>query len=204
MPGGGLANSTRINNGQSQMGWGIDTFSASAVKGEEPYTAKHDKLRCLGTGYSPTEHLLLRHTGAGPTDMRAILTQRGCKDRRAAAFLDRRDDVSASCASSAPARTRSAPMAGAISTAPTPISARPTTTGRRIYVYVALGEAAALMTEIAQGRRGGRLVAFPDDVRKHMIDQQTHAEGTLEKSDDPGAARRCHPGDDDGQRRAGE
>ena len=50
VPGGGLANSTRINNNQSQMGWGIDAFSASAVQGIEPYSAKHDKLRCLGTG----------------------------------------------------------------------------------------------------------------------------------------------------------
>jgi len=76
VPGGGLANPTRINNNQSQMGWGIDAFSASAVQGIEPYSAKHERIRCLGTGYSPTEHHFLRHTGAGPEDMRAILTQR--------------------------------------------------------------------------------------------------------------------------------
>src|SRR3954471_17554881 len=37
VPGGGLANPTRINNNQSQMGWGIDAFTAAAARGEEPY-----------------------------------------------------------------------------------------------------------------------------------------------------------------------
>jgi TRAP-type uncharacterized transport system substrate-binding protein len=80
VPGGGLANSTRINNNQCQIGWGIDAFPASAVQGIEPYNAKHDKaVAASGTGYSPTEHHFLRHRGAGPEDMRAILTQRGLK-----------------------------------------------------------------------------------------------------------------------------
>ncbi len=60
VPGGGLANPTRVNNNQSQMGWGIDAFTAAAARGEEPYSAKHEKLRSLGSGYSPTEHNLLR------------------------------------------------------------------------------------------------------------------------------------------------
>ena len=78
VPGGGLANSTRVNNGQSPIGWGIDAFAASAARGEDPYTQKHERLRCLGTGYSPTEHNFLRRPdAAGPEDMRGILTQRG-------------------------------------------------------------------------------------------------------------------------------
>src|SRR5215218_2277524 len=32
-PGGGLANPTRVNNNQSQMGWGIDAFTAAAARG---------------------------------------------------------------------------------------------------------------------------------------------------------------------------
>ena len=78
-PGGGLANSTRVNSNQSPIGWGIDTFAASARKGEDPYSEKHDNLRSLGTGYSPTEHHFLRRTDAGPEDMRGILTQKGLK-----------------------------------------------------------------------------------------------------------------------------
>ncbi len=32
VPGGGLANPTRVNNNQSQMGWGIDAFTAAAAR----------------------------------------------------------------------------------------------------------------------------------------------------------------------------
>jgi hypothetical protein len=185
VPGGGLANATRINNGQSQMGWGIDAFAASAVQGNEPYTAKHDKLRCLGTGYSPTEHLLLRHTGAGPADMRGILTQRGLKIgvpqrsstdemtlQRILRFLG-----------TSPDQIRS--NGGRYLNGSYADIGAAYNDGQVDYLYAALAKPAALMTEIAQGRRGGRLTAFPDDVRKHMIDEYAYAEGTLEKSDYP-------------------
>lgn len=61
------------------MGWGIDAFTANAFKGEEPYTQKHERLRSLGTGYSPTEHNLLRRPDGGPEAMREILTQRALR-----------------------------------------------------------------------------------------------------------------------------
>ena len=185
VPGGGLANPTRINNGQSQIGWGIDTFSASAVKGTEPYSAKHEKIRCLGTGYSPTEHLLLRHTGAGPDDMRAILTQRGLKIgtpqrsstdemtlQRILKFLG-----------SSPDKIRS--EGGRYLNGSYADIGSAYNDGQVDYLYIALAKPASLMTEIAQGRRGGRLTAFPDDIRKHLIDEFSYAEGTLEKSDYP-------------------
>lgn len=66
VPGGGLANSTRVNNNQSQVGFGIDTFAAAARAGSEPYTAKHENMSSLGVGYSPTEHNLIRRADAGP------------------------------------------------------------------------------------------------------------------------------------------
>ncbi len=185
VPGGGLANPTRINNGQSQIGWGIDTFAASAVKGTEPYSAKHEKIRCLGTGYSPTEHLLLRHTGAGPADMRAILTQRGLKI--GAPQRSSTDEMTLQrilrFLGTSPDKIRSDGgryLNGSYSDIGAAYN-----DGQVDYVYVALAKPAALMTEIAQGRRGGRLTAFPDDVRKHMTDEYAYAQGTLEKSDYP-------------------
>ncbi|MEO3474180.1 TAXI family TRAP transporter solute-binding subunit [Roseomonas sp. CAU 1739] len=185
VPGGGLANPTRINNGQSQIGWGIDTFSASAVKGTEPYSAKHEKIQCLGTGYSPTEHLLLRHTGAGPADMRGILTQRGLKI--GAPQRSSTDEMTLQrilrFLGSSPDKIR-AEGGRYLNGSYSDIGAA-YNDGQVDYVYVALAKPAALMTEIAQGRRSGRLTAFPDDVRKHMIDEYSYAEGTLEKSDYP-------------------
>jgi TRAP-type uncharacterized transport system substrate-binding protein len=46
-------------------------------------------------------------------------------------------------------------------------------------VRTALAKPAAIFTEIAQGRRSGALVAFPADIRKHLIDQYAYAEGEL-------------------------
>lgn len=179
-PGGGLANSTRVNNNQSPMGWGIDAFAASARKGEEPYAAKHEHLRSLGTGYSPTEHHFLRANGLpGPTDMRGILTQRGLKIgtpqrsstdemtvQRILRFLG-----------SSPDRIRS--EGGRYLNGSYADIAAAYNDGQVDYLYAALARPAAIFTEIAQGRRGGALVEFPADVRRNLIDQYAYAEGFL-------------------------
>lgn len=179
VPGGGLANPTRINNGQSQMGWGIDAFSASAVQGIEPYSAKHDKIRCLGTGYSPTEHHFLRHTGAGPEDMRAILTQRGLKI--AAPQRSSTDEMTLQrilrFLGTSPDKIRA--EGGRYLNGSYADIASAYNDGQVDYLYVALAKPAAIMTEIAQGRRGGRMVAFPQDVRDHLTQQYAYAQGTL-------------------------
>ena len=51
--------------------------------------------------------------------------------------------------------------------------------GQVDYLYVALAKPAAILTEVGQGRRTSRLVAFPDDVRKHLIDTYAYNEGIL-------------------------
>ncbi|WP_431270220.1 hypothetical protein [Dankookia sp. P2] len=79
VPGGGLANATGVNRNTSPIGWGIDAFAASARRGEDPYKEAHAALRCLGSGYSPTEHHLLRRADGGPEDMKSILTMKGLK-----------------------------------------------------------------------------------------------------------------------------
>jgi TRAP transporter TAXI family solute receptor len=180
VPGGGLANSTRVNNGQSPMGWGIDAFAASAARGEDPYTQKHERLRCLGTGYSPTEHNFLRRTdAAGPEDMRGILTQRGlriaCPQRSSTDEMTLQRILK--FLGTSPDRIRAeggrylngsyADISGAYND------------GQVDYLYCALARPAAILTEIAQGRRGGRLVAFPEDVRKHLKDQYAYSEGVI-------------------------
>lgn len=179
VPGGGLANPTRINNNQSQIGWGIDAFAASAVQGVEPYSAKHERIRCLGTGYSPTEHHFLRHTGAGPEDMRAILTQRGLKI--GAPQRSSTDEMTLQrilrFIGSSPDRIRSEGgryLNGSYADLGTAYN-----DGQIDYVYVALAKPAALMQEIARGRRGGRMVAFPQDIRDHLTRQYAYAQGTL-------------------------
>ena len=179
VPGGGLANPTRINNGQSQMGWGIDAFTAAAVRGEEPYRAKHDKIRTLGTGYSPTEHNFLRAADKPLEDMGAILTQRGLR-------------IGTPQRSSTDEMTLQRIMKF-IGTSPEKIRAEGGTylngsyndiaaafsDGQVDYMYCALAKPAAILTEIGQGRRTARLVAFPDDIRKHLIDAYAYNQGIL-------------------------
>ncbi len=179
VPGGGLANPTRINNNQSQIGWGIDAFSASAVQGIEPYSAKHERIRSLGTGYSPTEHHFLRHTGAGPEDMRAILTQRGLKI--AAPQRSSTDEMTLQrilrFLGTSPDRIRS--EGGRYLNGSYADIAAAYNDGQVDYLYVALARPAAIMTEIGQGRRGGRIVSFPTDVMNHLTQQYAYAQGVL-------------------------
>lgn len=178
-PGGGLANATRVNRNQSPIGWGIDTFAASARLGEEPYSEKHEHLRSLGTGYSPTEHHLLRQPGAGPEDMRSILTQKGlkiaCPQRSSTDEMTLQRILK--FLGTSPDRIRAEGgryLNGSYADIGSAYS-----DGQVDYLYAALARPAAIFTEIAQGRRGGRLVAFPGDVRKHLIDRYSYAEGVL-------------------------
>jgi TRAP transporter TAXI family solute receptor len=179
VPGGGLANPTRINNNQSQIGWGIDAFAASAVTGVEPYRAKHERIRSLGTGYSPTEHHFLRHAGDGPTDMRAILMQPGLKI--GAPQRSSTDEMTLQrilrFLGSSPDKIREQGgryLNGSYADLGTAYN-----DGQIDYVYVALAKPAALMQEIARGRRGGQMVAFPQDIRDHLTQQYAYAQGVL-------------------------
>jgi TRAP transporter TAXI family solute receptor len=180
VPGGGLANSTRVNRNTSPMGWGIDAFAASARRGEEPYNEKHEALRSLGTGYSPTEHHFLRATGVqGPEDMRGILTQKGLK--LATPQRSSTDEMTVQrilkFLGTSPEKIRA--EGGRYLNGSYADIGSAYTDGQVDYLYACLARPAAMFTEIAQGRRGGRMVEFPADVRKHLIDQYAYAEGIL-------------------------
>ncbi|MFC7735868.1 TAXI family TRAP transporter solute-binding subunit [Roseomonas sp. GCM10028921] len=179
VPGGGLANPTRINNGQSQMGWGIDAFTAAAVRGEEPYRAKHDKIRTLGTGYSPTEHNFLRAADKPLEDMRAILTQRGlrigCPQRSSTDEMTLQRIMK--FIGTSPEKIRA--DGGTYLNGSYNDIAAAFSDGQVDYMYCALAKPAAVLTEIGQGRRAARLVAFPDDIRKHLIDAYAYNQGIL-------------------------
>ncbi|MBR0642140.1 TAXI family TRAP transporter solute-binding subunit [Plastoroseomonas hellenica] len=179
VPGGGLANSTRVNNGQSQMGWGIDAFAAAAAKGEDPYNQKHERLRCLGSGYSPTEHNFLRRADAGPEDMRAILTQRGL--RLGTAQRSSTDEMTLQRAmrflGTSPDKVRA--EGGRYLSASYNDIAAAYGDGQVDYIYVALAKPAAMLTEVSQGRRPTRLVAFPQDVRDHLEQTYAYSQGII-------------------------
>ncbi|MGG5811220.1 TAXI family TRAP transporter solute-binding subunit [Falsiroseomonas sp. CW058] len=179
VPGGGLANSTRVNNNQSAMGWGIDTFTAAAARGEDPYSAKHENLRSLGTGYSPTEHNLVRRADGGPEGMREILTQRGL--RIACPQRSSTDEMTLQRIlrffGTSPDQIRA--NGGRYLNGSYADIAAAYADGQVDYLYAALAKPAAILTEIGQGRRPSRLVGFPDDLRRHLIETHAYAEGRL-------------------------
>ncbi|NKC32480.1 TAXI family TRAP transporter solute-binding subunit [Falsiroseomonas selenitidurans] len=180
VPGGGLANSTRVNNGQSPMGWGIDAFAAAARRGDEPYRAKHEKLMSLGSGYSPTEHNLVRRVGAGgPTGMREILTQPGlkiaCPQRSSTDEMTLQRILK--FLGSSPDQIRSS--GGRYLNGSYADIGAAFADGQVDYLYAALAKPAALLTEIGQGRHEAQLVGFPDDIRQHLISAYAYSEGVL-------------------------
>ena len=186
VPGGGLANSTRVNNNQSQVGFGIDTFAAAARAGAEPYTAKHENMSSLGVGYSPTEHNLIRRADAGPEGMREILTQRGLKiacpqrsstDEMTLQRILRFLGTSPDAIRSSGGRYLNGSYADI---------AAAYNDGQVDYLYCALAKPAAILTEIGQGRRATRLVAWPEDVRKHLSDTYAYNQGLLPANTYPG------------------
>ena len=53
VPGGGTANPTKVNRGRSQLGWGLDTLTYQASKGEVLFENKaHDDLMMIGMSFS--------------------------------------------------------------------------------------------------------------------------------------------------------
>jgi len=179
VPGGGLANPTRINNGQSQMGWGIDAFTAAAVRGEDPYRAKHERIRTLGTGYSPTEHNLVRAADKGSDDMRALLTGRGlrigCPQRSSTDEMTLQRILKFYGTSPDQIRANGGTyLNGSYNDVAAAFG-----DGQVDCVYFALAKPSAVLTEMGQGRRAAKLVGFPEDVRKHLIDAYAYNQGVL-------------------------
>ncbi len=179
VPGGGLANSTRVNNNQSQVGFGIDAFAAAARRGEEPYSVKHETMSSLGVGYSPTEHNLIRRADAGPEGMREILTQRGLKI--ACPQRSSTDEMTLQRILKFYGTTPDAIRAsgGRYLNGSYADIAAAYNDGQVDYLYAALAKPAAILTEIGQGRRPSRVVAWPEDVRKHLAEVYAYNQGVL-------------------------
>jgi hypothetical protein len=179
VPGGGLGNPTRVQNGVSQIGFGLDFLVSTAVKGGEPYRMPHDRIAHIGVGYSPTEHHMLRRTDGGPTDMKAILTMPGLRigapqgtssDTLTLIYILRHlgtsfDQIRAN--------------GGRVVQGSYTDLAAAYADGQVDYLYVALARPAAMVNEIQRGRRPATLVSFPQDIRDHLSKEYGFSQGTI-------------------------
>lgn len=186
VPGGGVANPTRVQNGVSQLGFGLDFLVASAIKGEEPYREPHTRLAHCGVGWSPTEHHMLRRTDAGPTDMKAILTmpnlrigtpQTSSSDTLVLA------KILAEYGSSFEAIRRAG---GRVLHGSYNDIAAAYGDNQVDYLYVALARPAAMIMEIGRGRRAGTLVEFPQALRDALTSKYGLSQGIIPAGTYPG------------------
>jgi len=179
VPGGGLGNPTRVQNGVSQIGFALDFLTSEAVKGAEPYRAPHDRIAHIGVGYSPTEHHMLRRIDGGPTDMRAILTMPGLRigapqgtssDTLTLVYILRHfgtgfDQIRAN--------------GGRVVQGSYSDLAAAYIDGQIDHVYVALARPAAMVNEIQRSRRAATLVPFPQEVKDHLSRTYSFGQGTI-------------------------
>jgi TRAP transporter TAXI family solute receptor len=186
VPGGGVANPTRVHNGVSQLGFGLDFLVADAYKGQEPYREPHTRMAHCGVGWSPTEHHMLRRADGGPTDMRAILTQPnlriGCPQTSSSDTLVLAK-ILALYGSSFEAIRRGG---GRVVHGSYSDIAAAYGDNQVDYLYVALARPAAMVMEIARGRRPARLVAFPQELRDQLSANHGLSQGVIPAGTYPG------------------
>jgi TRAP transporter TAXI family solute receptor len=186
VPGGGVANPTRVHNGVSQLGFGLDFLVASATKGEEPYREPHTRMAHCGVGWSPTEHHMLRRTDGGPTDMKAILAQPnlriGCPQTSSSDTLVLAKILALSGSSFDKIRQGG----GRVLHGSYNDIAAAYGDNQVDYLYVALARPAAMIIEIGRGRRTAALVEFPQDLRDTLTKNFGLSQGVIPASTYPG------------------
>lgn len=186
VPGGGVANPTRVQNGVSQLGFGLDFLVSSAIKGEEPYKEKHDKVTHLGVGWSPTEHHFLRRTDAGPTDMKAILTMPGLRLGTLPVSASDTLTLVRILSYYGTGFDKIRAEGGRVVFGSYNDLAAAFSDNQVDYVYFALAKPAAVLTEMARGRRPLALVAFPQDLRDHLTQAYGFSQGVIPAATYPG------------------
>lgn len=179
VPGGGLANPTRVQNGVSQFGFGLDFLVASAIKGQDPYREPHTRIAHCGVGWSPTEHNMLRHTDGGPTTMKEILTQPnlrvGCPQTSSSDTLVFQKMLAFYGTSFDKIRQGGGRVVhGSYSDLGAAYG-----DNQVDYFFVSLAKPAALLMEVARGRRPARLVDFPQDLRDALTRDHGLSQGVI-------------------------
>lgn len=186
VPGGGLANPTRVQNGVSQLGFGLDFLVSSAIKGEAPYREKHDKVMHCGVGWSPTEHHFIRRTDTGPTDMKSILTMPGLRIGTPQISSSDTLTLIKILAFYGTSFDKIRESGGRVVFGSYNDLAAAFGDNQVDYVYVTLAIPAAMITEMSRGRRQLALVDFPQDLRDHLTQTSGYSQGTIPAGTYPG------------------
>lgn len=164
VPGGGTANPSKIEQGQSQLGMGLDIFAKMAVDGTGIYDKKpHKKVMMIGQSFSDNYLHMIRAKGAKlgfeevfkSKDVRIGVTKAGSSDEMSFRFVMEHYGTSYDKLRSAGYKFFQGDyneLAAAFKN------------NQVDYVFLVLGIPGAAVMDMAQGREG-ELVAFPDAVR---------------------------------------
>ncbi len=168
VPGGGADNPKRLQQGLQQMGFGLDFLSRAAWNGEDPYAGvRHDKLRTLGTGMSPTPYHFIRAEGHNH-GLKEALQSRGLKIALPTRASSEEITFQRVMQFYGTSYEKLRAEGGRVINATYTDMVNAFADGQVDYLFLALGLPGAAVTEIAQGRRNATLAAFPQDVVQHL------------------------------------
>lgn len=178
VPGGGVDNPTKIQEGISQIGMGLDFLSHGAAQGEEPYGQPHDKLRTIGAGWSPTPfHFIHERSVEGDIeaalssgDIRIATNETGASDeltfRRVLDYYGTSyDEIRA--AGGRIVRGSYDEMNNAFGN------------DQADYIFHAISLPGGAVVELAEGRREARLAPLPEALTRHLHETYGYSFGEI-------------------------
>lgn len=170
VPGGGTANPSKIQAGQSQLGMGLDIFAKMAREGTNLYEGReHDKLMMIGQSFSDNYIHFIRAADAPLSfeevfkqkDVDIGVTKAGSSDEMTFRFVMEHygtsyEDMRANGAKIVQGDYNE--LASAFKD------------GQVDYVFIVLGAPGAAVIDMSQGREG-ELVAWPEELRQQFAKQ---------------------------------
>jgi uncharacterized protein len=176
VPGGGTANPSKIQQGQSQLGMGLDIFAKMALEGTNIYEGKpHDKLMTIGQSFSDNYLHFIRAEGAPlgfeevfkSEDIDIGVTKAGSSDEMTFRFVMDYYDTSYEDLRSKGYKI----VQGDYSELASAFK-----DGQIDYLFIVLGIPGAAVIDMSQGRTG-ELVAWPEQIRQDFVEQYGYSQG---------------------------
>ena len=184
VPGGGTANPSKIQLGQSQLGMGLDIFAKAAREGTLLYAGKpHDKVMMIGQSFSDNYVHFIKAKGAPLSfeevfkakNVRIGVTKAGSSDEMTYRFVmeyygTSYDKMRANGAKIVQGDYNE--LASAFKD------------GQVDYIFIVLGIPGAMVVDIQQSREA-ELVAFPEKLRQDFAEKYGYSLGSFPKTTYP-------------------
>lgn len=184
VPGGGTANPTKIEQGQSQLGMGLDIFAKASVDGTELYTGKpHKKVMMIGQSFSDNYLHAIRAEGAKLSfeevfktpGVKIGVTKAGSSDEMSFRYVMAHYGTSYEKMRAAGAKFVQGDY-NELSNA---------WKDKQVdYMFIVLGIPGAAVIDMAQGR-GGELMAYPKPLMDAMAAKYGYSQGAFPRATYP-------------------